>query len=90
MVLLACMQVCSKSLTLCFSGEHYARRRDMRHAALDMDSVFDSKLRVYGTSRVRAVDASAIPVELTDHITSPLYAVAEKAADIIRNDSYFL
>ncbi|KAF1970987.1 GMC oxidoreductase [Bimuria novae-zelandiae CBS 107.79] len=54
---------------------------------LDLGGIVDSKLKVYGTSNMRVVDASVIPVELTGHTTGPLYAVAEKAADIINNDS---
>ncbi|KAF2850036.1 GMC oxidoreductase [Plenodomus tracheiphilus IPT5] len=54
---------------------------------LDLGGVVDSKLKVYGTSNVRVVDASVIPVELTGHTVGPLYAVAEKAAYIIKNDS---
>ena len=54
---------------------------------LDLGGVVDSKLEAYGTSNVRVVDISVIPVELTGHTTGPLYAVAEKAADVIKNDS---
>jgi choline dehydrogenase len=54
---------------------------------LELGGVVDSKLKVYGTNNVRVVDASVIPVELTGHTVGPLYAVAEKAADIIKNDS---
>jgi choline dehydrogenase len=54
---------------------------------LDLGGVLDSKLTVYGTSNVRVVDASVIPVELRGHTMGPVYAVAEKAADIIKNGS---
>jgi choline dehydrogenase len=51
--------------------------------------VVDSKRKVHSTSHVRVVDASVMPVELTGHTTSPLYAVAEKAGDIVKNNSWF-
>jgi choline dehydrogenase len=35
---------------------------------------------------VRVVDASIIPVQLTGHTAAPVYAVAEKAAAIIKAD----
>ncbi|KAL2820135.1 hypothetical protein BDW59DRAFT_181508 [Aspergillus cavernicola] len=45
----------------------------------------DNKLRLYGSrGRVRVVDASIFPVVPSTHTQSTVYAVAEKAADIIR------
>lgn len=48
--------------------------------------VVDPRLRVYGTTNVRVVDASVFPVIPRGNIISAVYAVAEKAADILRED----
>ncbi|ROW04124.1 hypothetical protein VSDG_00941 [Cytospora chrysosperma] len=46
--------------------------------------VVDSDLKVYGTTNVRVVDASVLPMQVCGHLVSTLYAVAEKAADSIK------
>ncbi|KAH7339723.1 hypothetical protein B0J17DRAFT_656531 [Rhizoctonia solani] len=46
--------------------------------------VVDSQLKVYGTANLRIVDASVIPIHLSCHIQSTIYAIAEKASDIIK------
>lgn len=52
----------------------------------EIGGVVDPKLRVYGTSNVRVVDASIFPMEPLGHVQSTIYAVAEKAADLIKAD----
>ncbi|THU89582.1 alcohol oxidase [Dendrothele bispora CBS 962.96] len=45
--------------------------------------VVDSELKVYGTANVRVMDASILPVQFSGHPIATIYAMAEKAADII-------
>ncbi|KAH7078872.1 hypothetical protein BKA63DRAFT_252912 [Paraphoma chrysanthemicola] len=44
----------------------------------------NSELKVYGTENVRVVDASVVPLHVQGNIVSLVYAIAEKAADIIK------
>ena len=52
----------------------------------DKGGVVDERLRVWGTSRLRVVDTSVMPIIFRANIQSSVYAVAERAADIIRAD----
>ncbi|KAF2117650.1 GMC oxidoreductase [Lophiotrema nucula] len=49
----------------------------------ELGGVVDENLRVYGTENVRVVDASVIPLQVTGHLVSTIYAVAARAADLI-------
>lgn len=53
----------------------------------DDGGVVDPKLKVYGTANVRVVDASVFPLEPRGNIQATVFAVAEKAADIIKQDT---
>lgn len=46
--------------------------------------VVDAHLKVYDTANVRVVDASIMPLQISAHLSSTLYGVAEKAADLIK------
>jgi choline dehydrogenase-like flavoprotein len=54
----------------------------------DGGGVVDPKLKVYGTANVRVVDASVFPLEPRGNIQATVFAVAEKAADIIKQDTF--
>lgn len=48
--------------------------------------VVDERLKVKGVDHLRVADASVLPLHLSGNIMAPVYAIAEKAADIIKQD----
>jgi choline dehydrogenase len=51
----------------------------------DLGGVVDGRLKLYGAQNVRIVDASVLPLQISAHLSSTLYGVAEKVADFIKN-----
>ncbi|OAP65734.1 hypothetical protein AYL99_01706 [Fonsecaea erecta] len=57
----------------------------------DLGGVVDANLTVYGTRNVRVVDTSLFPVIPGAHLQAVAYAVAERAADVIKGiDASFM
>ncbi|KAI0016138.1 putative GMC oxidoreductase [Xylariomycetidae sp. FL0641] len=52
----------------------------------EMDGVVDTQLTVYGTKGLRVVDASVVPLLPPGNLQSTVYAVAERAADIVKEE----
>ena len=52
-----------------------------------LGGVVDSRLKVYGTSNVRIVDASVFPNIPGFYIALPIYMISEKAADDVIADT---
>lgn len=51
-----------------------------------MGAAVDTKLQVKGVKGLRVVDASIFPNHVSGNIVSSVYATAEKAADLIKED----
>ncbi|KAG8908348.1 hypothetical protein FRB99_007275 [Tulasnella sp. 403] len=52
----------------------------------NLSGVVNSRLVVYGTSNLRVVDASIVPLHMSTHLQQTVYSIGEKAADMIEQD----
>ena len=52
--------------------------------------VVNSRLVVYGTTNLRVVDASIMPIHLATHIQQTVYAIAEKVSFLLSRVSLML
>jgi choline dehydrogenase-like flavoprotein len=68
-----------------YSGNHHVGSCKMGPAN-DPEAVVDARLKVYGMKDLRVVDAGIIPMPVTGHTNGPVMMVAEKAADMIKED----
>lgn len=55
----------------------------------EKNGVVDTQLKVYGTKNIRVVDLSIVPLHFAAHPQSTVYAIAERAADIIKSGSVY-
>lgn len=54
-----------------------------------LGGVVNDQLTVYGTTNVRVIDASIVPFQVCGHLTSTLYAISERVADIMKMEAIF-
>lgn len=70
-------------LMLSLVGPNHHQLGTASMMARELGGVVDPALKVYGTSNVRVVDASILPLQVSGHLTATLYAVAERASEMI-------
>ncbi|TID19096.1 glucose oxidase [Venturia nashicola] len=64
------------------SNYHYISTAAMM--SQELGGVVDDEHKVYGTANVRVIDASVVPFQVSGHLTSTLYALAERAVDLVK------
>ena len=55
----------------------------------EMGGVVNERLMVHGTRNLRVVDVSIMPLITRGNLQTTVYAVAERAADLIKEDHIF-
>ncbi len=65
-----------------YTGHHPCSTARMG-AAGDPGAVLDAQLRVNGVENLRVCDAAAMPTQITGNLNATVFAMAEKAADMI-------
>ncbi|KAH7924718.1 alcohol oxidase [Leucogyrophana mollusca] len=71
-----------------YCGTTYHTVGSLSMLPLDKGGVVDNNLKVYGTSNIRVVDLSVVPLHIATHPMTMAYAIAEQAADIIRGQLF--
>ncbi|RSH82431.1 uncharacterized protein EHS24_007400 [Apiotrichum porosum] len=56
----------------------------------ELGGVVDTNLVVYGTSNLRVLDSSIIPIHVSAHTMASTYGVAEKGCDIIKSQHWYV
>ncbi|MBL8952181.1 MAG: GMC family oxidoreductase, partial [Myxococcaceae bacterium] len=70
------------------SWGHHACCTSRMGPANDSTAVVDSRFRVFGTARLRVVDASVFPEIPGTFIALPIFMLSERAADVILEDAW--
>ncbi|XP_038217473.1 glucose dehydrogenase [FAD, quinone]-like [Zerene cesonia] len=52
----------------------------------DPSAVVDNRLRVHGITGLRVIDASVMPEIVSSHTNAPVYMIAERGSDFIKQD----
>lgn len=68
------------SQTSSSNSHHLASAAMMKR---ELGGVVDPELRVYGAKGLRVVDASVLPMQFSGHLCATLYAVAQRASEMI-------
>ncbi len=76
----------AKAILRQFSGTNYHPCGTCAMAPQDRGGVVDERLRVHGVKGLRVVDAAIMPIIPRGNIITTVYALAEKAADLISQD----